>query len=46
MTLRNERFDPLWLIDIETREVTEIDRYLFLSTMRYVFSNQEGWLGQ
>ena len=40
MTFRNEKFDVLRLADSETEEVTEIDRFLFLSTMHHVFVNK------
>jgi len=41
MTFRNEKFDALRLTDTETGDVTETDRFLFLSTMHHVFSNKE-----
>lgn len=41
MAFRNEKFDTLRLTDIETGEVTEIDRLHFLLTMHHVVSNRE-----
>ena len=35
MAFRKEKFDTLRLTAIDTGEVTEIDRYLFLSTQHY-----------
>jgi hypothetical protein len=39
MAFRNEKFDTLRLTDIETGEVTEIDRLHFLLTMHQVVSS-------
>jgi DNA invertase Pin-like site-specific DNA recombinase len=41
MEFRNNRFGMLRLTDLETEEVTSVDREAFLLTQHYVFSNKE-----
>jgi hypothetical protein len=42
MDFRNDKFEMLRLTDIETGVVTPIDRFLFLSTQRFLFSEARG----
>jgi DNA invertase Pin-like site-specific DNA recombinase len=41
MDFRNDKFLMLRLTDVDSGEVIEIDRFLFLSTMHYAFSNKK-----
>ena len=45
MVFRNDKFDELRLTEEETGQMTEIDRYLFLSTQHYLCS-QPGEFGR
>jgi hypothetical protein len=39
MTFRNDKFDTLRLTDVETGDVTDVDRFLFLSAQHYLYTN-------